>query len=160
MAISPSQPKSRPIIVFTVSGVIVLLVSGLWLARSSRNPTAPVSLILLMNPPTADRFTFSTDRPPDSFFTAVLTNNSSISVRVLPPLVQLEDRDGRVINHGGYIWTVKGGEEHFLTWRPVAIAGFLPKATRKSKGCGLLPRFLTMPVPSRDLSVTSRESCH
>jgi hypothetical protein len=123
-----------------------------------------------MNAPTAYRFTFSTNRPPGSFFTAVLTNNSSISVRVAPLLVQLEDRDGRVINNFGEIWTVKEGKQAFFDLAPGGDCRVSPQSDAEIKrvrvvaevsyDAGPIPRLvsnISRKLPLNRLSTSSYE---
>jgi len=121
-----------------------------------------------MNAPTAYRFTFSTNRPPGSFFTAVLTNNSGISVGVWPLVVQLENRDGRVINNFGERWTGKDGEQVFLTLAPGGVCMVSPQSDAEIKrvrvvaefsyDAGPIPRFvsnISRKLPLKRLSKSS-----
>lgn len=101
--------------------VAILLLVG-WLAIPRKAPVVAVSLLIATNAPKAYH----------SFFTAFLTNNTASSIGLDPPVVQLEDQQGRIVNNLAEIWTEKDGKQVF-TMPPRGSVYVSPQADRDHK---------------------------
>jgi hypothetical protein len=96
--------------------IAVTLLVG-WLVLPGKSAGPAVSLLIVTNAPKANH----------SFFTAFLTNNTASNVLLDPPLVQLEEQQGRIVNFMGEMWVGRDGKQVF-TMPSRAIATVSPQA--------------------------------
>ncbi len=84
------------------AAVVTSVLFAMWLRLPRKAAVADVVLVISMNA-----------KAYHSFFTACLTNNTTSLIALDPPIVQLEEESGRVLNNMAEIWVDASGNQMY-----------------------------------------------
>lgn len=98
-----SQGMRRRTKIILSAVMVTAVVLALWMGLSRKEPVTDVVMVISTNAPKAYH----------SFFTAFLTNNTASLIVLDPPIVQLEEESGFVLNNAAEIWVDASGKQMF-----------------------------------------------